>query len=292
MKNEITFEQFLHRCGHTLQTVKSYLFANKVFMIDNPTPEYFKYRDIVEYLNTKAADYSNSNTKVYLLNGIKKYYDYLLETGKREDHPCRNFFVRNQRNKQVIHQDLFSSKELELMLEREERYADLQQRNQVVVSLLIYQGLHSREIHNLNLSHIDLDSGTIFIKASPKVSQRHIEINNKQYRLFDRYLNEGRKVLIRDDENKAFVLGKLGTRMSVDDIHYLVSTFKGLFPDRKLTPATIRQSVIANWLNEKKLPLEQVQLISGQKWISTTIKYKQVNVDEQRKLMNRFHPLG
>jgi integrase/recombinase XerD len=178
------------------------------------------------------------------------------------------------------------------MLEREERYADLQQRNQVVVSLLIYQGLHSREIHNLNLSHIDLDSGTIFIKASPKVSQRHIEINNKQYRLFDRYLNEGRKVLIRDDENKAFVLGKLGTRMSVDDIHYLVSTFKGLFPDRKLTPATIRQSVIANWLNEKKLPLEQVQLISGQKWISTTIKYKQVNVDEQRKLMNRFHPLG
>lgn len=292
MKNDITFEHYLHRYGHTLQTVKSYVFANKIFMMDNPSPENYKYKDIVEYLNKKVADYSNSNTKVYLLNGIKKYYDYLLETGKREDHPCRNFFVRNQRNKQVIHQDLFSSKELELMLEREERYADLQQRNQVVSSLLIYQGLHSREIHNLNLSHIDLDSGLIFIKASPKVSQRHIEINNKQYRLFDRYLHEGRKALLRDDDNKAFVLGKLGTRMSVDDIHYLVSTFKGLFPDRKLTPATIRQSVIANWLNEKKLPLEQVQLLSGQKWISTTIKYKQVNVDEQRKLMNRFHPLG
>ncbi|MDP3146002.1 MAG: tyrosine-type recombinase/integrase [Bacteroidota bacterium] len=292
MKNDITFEHYLHRYGHTLQTVKSYVFANKIFMMDNPSPENYKYKDIVEYLNKKVDDYSNSNTKVYLLNGIKKYYDYLLETGKREDHPCRNFFVRNQRNKQVIHQDLFSSKELELMLEREERYADLQQRNQVVTSLLIYQGLHSREIHNLNLSHIDLDSGLIFIKASPKVSQRHIEINNKQYRLFDRYLHEGRKALLRDDDNNAFVLGKLGTRMSVDDIHYLVSTFKGLFPDRKLTPATIRQSVIANWLNEKKLPLEQVQLLSGQKWISTTIKYKQVNVDEQRKLMNRFHPLG
>lgn len=287
----MTFEDYLYKFGHTPKTVKSYLFANKIFMTDNPNPEEFKYKDIVEYLNKKVSDYANSNTKVYILNGMKKYYDYLLETGRREDHPCRNFFVRNQRNKQVIHQDLFSTHELEMMLEREERYADLQQRNQVVISLLIYQGLHSREISNLNLSNVDLDSGTIFIRATPKVSQRHLEITNKQYRLFDRYLNEGRKALLRDD-NQAFVLGKLGTRMSVDDIHYLVSTFKGLFPDRNLTPANIRQSVIANWLNEKKLPLEQVQLLSGQKWISTTIKYKQVNVDEQRKLMNRFHPLG
>ncbi|MCP2821186.1 hypothetical protein NK918_24845, partial [Salmonella enterica subsp. enterica serovar Typhimurium] len=81
----------------------------------------FKYKDIVEYLNKKVSDYANSNTKVYILNGLKKYYDYLLETGRREDHPCRNFFVRNQRNKQVIHQDLFSTHELEMMLEREER---------------------------------------------------------------------------------------------------------------------------------------------------------------------------
>jgi site-specific recombinase XerD len=291
MKKQMTFEDYLYKFGHTPKTVKSYLFANKIFMTDNPSPEDFKYKDVVEYLNKKVDDYANSNTKVYLLNGMKKYYDYLLEIGRREDHPCRNFFVRNQRNKQVIHQDLFSTHELEMMLEREERYADLQQRNQVVISLLIYQGLHSREISNLNLSNVDLDSGTIFIRATPKVSQRHLEITNKQYRLFDRYLNEGRKALLRDD-NQAFVLGKLGTRMSVDDIHYLVSTFKGLFPDRNLTPATIRQSVIANWLNEKKLPLEQVQLLSGQKWISTTIKYKQVNIDEQRKLMNRFHPLG
>jgi len=291
MKKQMTFEDYLYKFGHTPKTVKSYLFANKIFMTDNPSPEDFKYKDIVEYLNKKVDDYANSNTKVYILNGMKKYYDYLLETGRRDDHPCRNFFVRNQRNKQVIHQDLFSTHELEMMLEREERYADLQQRNQVVISLLIYQGLHSREISNLNLSNVDLDSGTIFIRATPKVSQRHLEITNKQYRLFDRYLNEGRKALLRDD-NQAFVLGKLGTRMSVDDIHYLVSTFKGLFPDRNLTPATIRQSVIANWLNEKKLPLEQVQLLSGQKWISTTIKYKQVNIDEQRKLMNRFHPLG
>ncbi len=288
----ISFERYLHKSGHTKLTVKSYVFANKIFLTDNPKPEFFTYKDVVQYLNSKSADYQNGNTKTYLLNGIKKYYDYLVEIGLRDDHPCKNFNIRNQRRKEVIHQDLFSSKELEALLNREERYEDLKQRNRVILSLLIYQGLNSAEISNLNLSHVDLDNGLIFIKASRRIGQRHIELVNKQYRLFDTYLKEGRVSLHRDTiPTNAFVIGKLGTRISVDDIHYLVSTLKGLFPDRNLTPSNIRQSVIANWLNEKKIPLEQVQLMSGQKWISTTVKYRQTSIEEQRELMNKWFPI-
>jgi integrase/recombinase XerD len=229
-------------------------------------------------------------TKTYLLNGMKKYFDFLIDIGLRDDHPCKNLQLRTLRKKEIIHQDLFSGKELELLLDREERYEDLKQKNQVLVSLLIYQGLNSSEIAALNTSHVDLDKGTVFIKASKKISQRHLELNNAQYRLFDRYLNEGRKSLHKTETN-ALILGKLGNRITVDDIHYLVSTFKGLFPDRNLTPAGIRQSVIANWLNEKKIPLEQAQLMAGQKWISSTLKYRQANLDEQREMMNKWFPL-
>ena len=53
MKNNqpINFERFLHKIGHTTQTVKSYLFANKIFMIDNPQPEFYMFKDIIAYLN-------------------------------------------------------------------------------------------------------------------------------------------------------------------------------------------------------------------------------------------------
>jgi site-specific recombinase XerD len=184
---------------------------------------------------------------------------------------------------------LFSSAELELLLEREERYADLKQRNQVIMSLLIYQGLNSTEIVNLNLSHIDFDKGTIFIRASRKISQRHMEMHNKQFRIFERFINEGRKKLQRE-ETEAFLLRKLGNRIGVEDIYYLTSTFKALFADRNLNPLTIRQSVIANWLNERKIPLEQVQLMAGQKWISSTVKYRQTSIEEQREMMNKWFP--
>ncbi len=286
----INFERFLHKSGHTKLTVKSYVFANKIFMMDNPQPEFYNFKDIVTYLNTKHGDYKNSNTKVYILNGIKKYYDYLVEIGLRDDHPCKNFNVRNMRNKEVIHQDLFSSIELEALLSREERYADLAQKNKAVISLLIYQGLNTGELNRLKVQHIDFDKGLMFIKSSKRIGQRHLEIHPKQYRILDNYINDGRKKLVREDTD-VLLLGKLGTPTTSDDVHYLVSTFKGLYPERNLNPTTIRKSVIANWLNEKKLPLEQIQIMSGQKWISTTANYRQNSTEEQRELMNKWFPI-
>lgn len=46
-----------------------------------------------------------------------------------------------------------------------------------------------------------------------------------------------------------------------------------------------------NWLNEKKIPLEQVQLMAGHKWISSTLKYRQNDTDEQREMMNKWFPI-
>jgi hypothetical protein len=52
---------------------------------------------------------------------------------------------------------------------------------------------------------------------------------------------------------------------------------KSLFPHKNLNPQTIRKSVITNWLNEQKIPLEDVQLLSGQKWMSSTERYVKGN---------------
>lgn len=287
---ETTFEKYLQQMRHSKTTVRSYLYTYSIFLSDRPNASALKYKDILEYLNEKQKAYNSPNIKTQLLPGIKKYYDYLIEIGQRNDHPCRTLMVKSGKGRDIILHDLFSSKELELLLDREERYADLKLRNQVVVSLLIYQGLTVSEISNLKLSHVDLDAGTIFVKESPKIARRHLEIMPKQYRFLDRYINESRKELIRD-KTEALVIGKLGTALTADDIHYLVSTYKMLFPDRNLTPATIRQSVISNWMNEKKLPLEQVQLLAGHRWISSTAKYRQHNMEQQRELMNKWFPV-
>ncbi len=104
-------------------------------------------------------------------------------------------------------------------------------------------------------------------------------------------INETRKKLISTKTDKLLV-GKLGRPLTVDDVNYMVSTYKPLFPDRNLNALTIRMSVISNWLNEKHFPLEQVQLMAGHRWISTTARYRYTPIEEQREMINRFHPLN
>lgn len=294
MKSELTFEQYLEKQGHTKQTIKSYVYEAGFFVQSNPKANTYVYKDILDYFATDGAQYKNTNYRSTILASIKRYYDYLVEIGVRNDHPCRRlFFKRGKRSKQVILNDLFTSEEMEQLMDREERYADLKLKNQVVISLLIYQALAPGEIAELKVSNIDLDAGTVFLKGNTKTSRRRLDLIPKQYRLFDRYLNEVRpKLKQKGLKTDAFVLGKLGTPITVDDINYLVETFKPLFTDRNLNAKTIRQSVIAGWLNQKNIPLEQAQLLAGHKWISTTAMYRQAPTDKQREMINKFHPLG
>jgi integrase/recombinase XerD len=81
-------------------------------------------------------------------------------------------------------------------------------------------------------------------------------------------------------------LGKLGKPIQVDSIHAITEQLKALFPNRNLIPKTIRMSVICNWLNEKKIPLELVQELAGHKWPGTTEKYIKVNSENERELIN------
>ena len=291
MKKIVDIENYLYRMGHTKQTVRSYLYAITNFLQSNPEADNYRYKDILNYMTEKLVNYSNSDTQNSILAGIKKYYDFLIDIGTRNDHPCKTLILNKRRNKDIIHQDLFTIAELEMLMNREERYEILKLKNQTLISFLIYQGLTAGEVANLKLSNIDLDNGTLFVKGSRKIASRHLELMPKQYRIIDRYINETRKGLISTETNNLLV-GKLGTPITVDDVNYIVSTFKPLFPDRNLNTLTIRMSVISNWLNEKRIPLEQVQLIAGHRWISATARYRFTPMEEQREMINRFHPLN
>jgi integrase/recombinase XerD len=288
----ITFENYLIKRGYTKLTIKSYMFQSEPFIVAYPDMGTFTYKDVFHALHDHLKGVKSPNYKCLILSSIKKYYDYLLETGFRDDHPCRTMNFRSLRNPKVIHQNLFSSAELDLLLNRDERFPHLKLRNQVITSILIYQGIALQEFENLKIQHVDLEAGKIFIKETKSLTRRHLELHPKQYEIFDRYFKESRTQILKEHQTDGLVVTSRGKQAGKDDIFYIIETFKYLFPDRNLTPETIRQSVISNWLNEKRYPLEQVQLMAGHKWISSTVKYRQTNIDDRRAQMNRFHPLG
>ncbi len=71
--------------------------------------------DVIGVLRKK---YSDPRTVSRILAAIKKYYDYLLYTGSRKDHPCKSISLRDMRRRNIQLQDIFSTQELEHLLER------------------------------------------------------------------------------------------------------------------------------------------------------------------------------
>jgi len=118
---------------------------------------------------------------------MKRYYDYLLETGQRNDHPCK-YLKFKDKHKPIQLQNLFSETELELLLDRENRFNNLELRNKVAISLLIYQGLTSEELVNLRVRDVDLDEGTIYERRGAKQNARTLPLRTKQIRMFDAYI--------------------------------------------------------------------------------------------------------
>lgn len=248
------------------------------------------YRDIMEYAGYLRRTYQNPRTINRMLYGVKAWYFYLIESGTREDHPCRQIKLKDARGGDVQLQDLFTSVEMEKLMQRKERFKDARLRNMVIVSLLIYQGLRLTEITKLRLQDVDLDAGTLFVRAMPRTMARTLKLKTPQVMLFYNYIHELRPKLLRTGTDR-LVLTLRGSAENGEGINYLIETFKPMFPERNLNARTIRQSVITNLLKAGK-DLRVVQVFAGHRKISSTEKYRQSGIEQLQAAIEKYHPLG
>lgn len=276
---------------HTPPTVKIYLRDIRVYL-DYMTEEKAQtatYKDTMQYVDYLRKQYQNPRTINRMLYGVKAWYHWLIHTGKRNDHPCRYLTLKDAKYEDIQLQDLFTSIELEQLMDRKERYESVRIRNQVAVSLLIYQGLRLTEVEQLKVQDIDLEAGTVYSKGMAKNQPRTLKMKSQQIMLFYKYIHEIRPEIISENTNQ-LLLNIRGKALKADNINYLIETFKNHFPDKNLNAKTIRQSVIANLLKEGK-DLRVVQVFAGHKNPSSTEKYRQTGLEELRLAIQKYHPL-
>ncbi|ELR68979.1 phage integrase family protein [Fulvivirga imtechensis AK7] len=245
---------------------------------------------MMQYVDYLRKQYQNPKTINRMLYGVKAWYHWLIHTGKRNDHPCRYLTLKDAKYEDIQLQDLFTSIELEQLMERKERYESVRIRNQVAISLLIYQGLRLTEVEQLRIQDIDLEAGMIYSKGMAKTLPRTLKMKPQQIMLFYKYIHEIRPKIISETTNQ-LILNIRGKAMSADSINYLIETFKNYFPDKNLNAKTIRQSVIANLLKEGK-DLRVVQVFAGHKNPTSTEKYRQTGLEELKAAVLKYHPLG
>ena len=273
-------------------TSKAYKREIDIYLSNYPTASTANYKDLTNYIGLLRKRYSKASTIARIVSSLKVYYNYLCFCGIRNDNPTKAIKLRDKQSRDIQLQDLFTTEELEILLNRKERYINLDYRNKVLSSLLIYQALHPGEIENLLVENIDLNTGSIYIKPTFKTNSRTLQLKPNQILLFNTYINEIRSKLLNDKPSNSLLIGIRGGAMSGEDItKHIKRSFKELYPNRKVNAQTIRQSVITNLLKQGH-DLSLVQAFAGHKTPSTTERYKQSEIETLKAAVNKYHPIN
>jgi integrase/recombinase XerD len=277
------FSAYLKSNGYAEKTIMTYLFhidkVQSTRLLDNLT-----YKQIILIISDPSF---SIRYRQVIVAALKQYYHYLVWAGIRESHPCPNLRIRSNYSQNFLQHDFLTSEELGLIRNRIQRYPQLELRDKVLLSLLTIQGLAPIELTGLNLKDVNLNRRTLRITQNRKYRQRSLNLLPEQIDLIVAYIHSCRNRLCSENE-QALLVGMTGKRMTTDSIHYIISTMKYVVPDKQLTPQLIRQSVITWWINDLKIPLEQVQLMSGHRWISSTQKYEFRKMSDELALVNRW----
>ena len=273
--------------------------------IGNQT-EQATYTEIIEYLGKLRERKLHPKSLRNHLFSIKIYFRYLVAIGKRQDHPCEKLQLKDQINRSIIVESLYSKEQLEELYKNFETPPDkrvwteksesIKKRDKVILSLLIYQALTTTEITEMKLEDIDLEEGTVRISDNISPGRRGnkgrtLALKSKQILLFDNYIKKHRKQLWRRQKSRKrqdyFILNENGLKLWGSYLNRMLS--KGREKHEIFTPLKIRQSVIAHLLKENK-DLRIVQEFAGHRRAGSTEAYKRSGLEELKSSIERLHP--
>lgn len=283
------FRTFLESKGYAPNTAYTYSKSIRGFLIANPYGDEYNFAEIIKYFEEMAKDGPSLPTRKSKLIYLKKYYEYLIYSGHRNDHPCMGFLLKGKKPQGMIHSDLFKMEELERLLSSETGWGTMYLRNKIIVSFMVYQALTELEILSLKTTDIDLENGIVKLRKGRSLMARELELHPTQSEWLNKYINEERPAALKQDTD-ILILSLAGKPSN--SMRHAMMALQGFFQDKKFNPSTIRESVISHWLNTLKLPVEQVQLMAGLRWVSSVERYTNYSSKEAHEMLKQFHPMG
>jgi site-specific recombinase XerD len=251
------------------------------------TKESIDYKTFLKYVEELKKTKIKIRSLQSYIGNLKIYFNYLQEENYRIDNPIQNINIKG--TIKTVLGNLLTADELEdLYYSYETKNNDLaRKRNKIIIGLLVYQGLHSKELHYLKEEHIELYKGKITIPQTNKTNGRTLELKPWQLMEMMEYVQQIRPKIVPKEEDNLFTSNYGNTNIS--NVIKKISEELKLINYNYQNAIQIRNSVIVNWL--KIHNLRKTQVLAGHKYISSTERYQQDNLESLHEMINSFHPI-
>lgn len=292
------FEKYLRSKKYAIETIRQTRNYAGVFLnwLDGKNPQEIDYKMFTDFIFHLKKENTLNLTK-HIVLAVRHYYNS-FENGKN---PAAGIHIRSNRSSILNH--IVSYKKLVDLYQNYQTLEDRTKRNKVILGIFIYQGITSGELQQLEVKHVKLKEGSIYIPAYAKSNNRLLDLQAAQLLELQEYILFVRPRMLKNikacrpgrkpNEIKLIIYDRLffsenGSACIKNSLLNLFRAIKKTYP--KITNAKIiRSSVLVEWLKTQDIRI--VQYKAGHRYVSSTERYTVYNLEELKDALKKYHPL-
>jgi integrase/recombinase XerD len=249
-----------------------------------------RYADLMQYIkHSQKKGKSKLNIQHQLL-AIRHYFNYLVKAGQVKSNPAQGVYIRGIARR--LPHDLAEYESLVKLYESYPVNDIRDQRNKVILGLLIFQAVTIEELELLKPEHINIREGKIKITGTDRTNERILKLEAAQVFELQEYLSKTRNRIlygpkIRQPEKLTqLIIGMEGGTSLAGEVGWMM---KRLQHEKVKRASQIRASVIAEWTRRHDVRI--VQYMCGHKYVGATERYQSTHLDGLQEQLKKFHPL-
>lgn len=292
-----TYRQYLQEQDYSETTIagneKQVEHFKKWCKRSRTSPKEIDYKMCLKFIKHLTRKGNSKKTINHRLRTVKIYFNYLIDEAYRNDNPIENTTVKG--TKRTINYNLLDADELEDLYYsfetdkyQEEYHKYTLKRAKVILGLIVYQGLNTTDLGNLKIEHLQLSKGKIYVPSAKRSNARELELKPWQVMEFMEYANEVRPTIQNKLQNHSEQLFPTNARFN-SIVHHIFKKLKK-YNQKAENIKQIRASVITDWLGQYNL--RKVQYLAGHRYISSTERYVQDDLENLHEIVNSFHPIN
>lgn len=245
--------------------------------------EYSDTRLYLMYLkDVRKDDNSSINRK---LSSLRGFYKYLVNKKTVENNV---FSLLSGQKKAKKLPRYFEYNELEELFAVPDINTSTGQRDLLILEMLYATGVRVGELVNIKLSDINKTDRKIVILGKGG-KERNVEYGEYCEDILNKYLNDGRTLLIKKD-NEYLFLNHIGERLTERGVRYILDNLiKKTTISKNISPHMLRHSFATHLLNEG-CDLLSVQKLLGHESISATQVYTHITTDRLKEVYYNSFP--
>jgi integrase/recombinase XerD len=244
--------------------------------------------ELLSYLQQRVEAGAKPRSSARLLSSIRRFYRYLLrESLLKEDPSSRIDAPKLGRSLPKT----LTEEDVEHLLAAPDISTTMGLRDRAMLELLYASGLRVSELVSLLLLQVNFQQGLVKVMGKGS-KERLVPLGEEALYWLQRFMREGRGLLLAEKRSEALFPSKFGAAMSRQAFWQLIKRYAlqaGI--SKPLSPHTLRHAFATHLLNHGA-DLRVVQLLLGHSSLSTTQIYTFVAQERLKGLHATHHPRG